>query len=248
MARFLQDRAEGVGPGSPSAGEIARNRWRLKTMASFRVEGRRGFSITEVMISVAILAFITTAAITSLTFSARATRLNANAIAAKNVAQGFFERMNVDAFANVGPANYPDVSYGSSPPVYLDEGMDIKCAVTFRFKGYGALTAASAKNRLVCRSPSGGDPDWESGEWAGDTVYLVSGTGVGQYSSIASSDADSLTLDPALAFSPDATTRFMINNGKTVEVTTTWEYLGREYSQTISSLIVNYRDDDNFGF
>jgi len=217
-------------------------------MASLRAERGRGFTLTEVMVSVAILAFITTAAITSLTFSARATRINANAIAAKNIAQGFFERMNADAFANVGPTNYPNIGYSSNPPVYLDEGMNIKCAVSFGFKGYGVLTAASTKNRLVCTSPSGGSPGWNSGEWAGDTVYLVSGTGVGQYSSIASSDADSLTLDPALAFSPDETTRFMINNGKTVEVATTWEYLGREYSQTISSLIINYRDADDFGF
>jgi hypothetical protein len=36
----------------------------------------------------------------------------------------------------------------------------------------------------------------------------------------------------------------MINNGKTIEITTTWQYRGKEYSQTIESLVVNYRGEE----
>ena len=76
----------------------------------------RGFSLIEVMIAIAILAIMIFSMISSMVFSARATRFNTNSIAAKNVAQGYFERMAIDTFANVGSAQYPDVDYDSNPP------------------------------------------------------------------------------------------------------------------------------------
>jgi hypothetical protein len=42
--------------------------------------------------------------------------------------------------------------------------------------------------------------------------------------------------------------KYLINNGKTVQITTTWEYMGQEYSQTIRSLIVNRKNTKELGF
>lgn len=211
-----------------------------------------GFTLIEILIATFIFALLTISMIGSIVFSSRATRLNTNAIAAKNVAQGFFERMAIDTFANVNPppggiydppqGGYADIGFAAEPPVYLDEALGIRCQVDFDFKGYGRVESATLTD-VQCTQVS-----WEYNEWAGDTLYLVSGPGAGQYSLIASSTSNELHLAEPLLFPADSSTRYMINNGKTVEITTTWMFQDRSYSQTIESLVVNYRNDPNLGF
>ena len=189
-----------------------------------------------------LLVLIAVSIITSLTYSYRITRINTNAIAAKNIAQGFFEKMAIDTFANVGPEHYPNIDYDNEPPVWLDEAMNMSCRIEFAFKGFGTAEAGSLT------SLTDNDTNWETNEWAGDTLYLVEGKGSGHFVPIASNSVNTLQLGEALAVSPDTTTKYMINHGKTIEITTTWEYYGKSYSQTIESLIVNYRGDSNLGF
>lgn len=210
--------------------------------SSRSLKPRYGFSLLEVIISMTLLVLISVSIINSLMFSYRITRINTNAIAAKNIAQGFFEKMAIDTFANVGPQHYPNINYDNDPPVWLDEAMNMSCRVEFAFKGFGT-TEGSSLSSLIDN-----DTNWETNEWAGDTVYLVEGKGLGQFAPIISNSVNTLHLGDTLAASPDTTTKYMINNGKTVEITTTWEYYGKSYSQTIESLIVNYRGDSNLGF
>lgn len=188
-----------------------------------------------------LLVLISVSIITSLMFSYRITRVNTNAIAAKNIAQGFFEKMAIDTFPNVGPQHYPNIAYDNETPVWLDEAMNMSCRVEFAFKGFGTTEGGS-----LC-SLIDNDTNWETNEWAGDTVYLVEGKGIGNFAPIISNSVNTLHLGDTLAVSPDTTTKYMINNGKTVEITTTWEYCGKTYAQTIESLIVNYRGDSNLG-
>jgi len=189
-----------------------------------------------------LLVLISVSIITSLTYSYRITRINTNAIAAKNIAQGFFEKMAIDTFANVGSQHYPNIAYDNDPPVWLDEAMNMSCRVEFAFKGFGTTEGGSLSSLID------NDTNWETNEWAGDTVYLVEGKGIGNFAPIISNSINTLHLGDTLAVSPDTTTKYMINNGKTVEITTTWEYYGKSYSQTIESLIVNYRGHSNLGF
>ena len=205
----------------------------------------RGFSLMEVMIAAVIFALASMSIITSLIQSSQSTRLNTNAVAAKNVAQGFFERMAIDDFADVGPppgGNYVNKDYGDPDPVWLDRALGIKCKVEFVFKGYGTLESASATTL------TDDEAVWASNEWAGDTVYLVDGHGVGQYAQIDANSATSLNLASALVMVPDSSTKYMVNNGKTIEITTTWRYMAREYRKTIESLIINHRNADDMGF
>ena len=201
-----------------------------------------GFTLVEVMVASLMLALLSVAMFTGSTFASRMARINSNAIAAKNVAQGYFERMAIDNFANIGPTQYPDINYDSVPPVWLDRAMDIRCRIQFSFKGFGTLTNASANSLTDSNSI------WETDEWAGDMVYLISGAGAGQFAQINTNTPSTLQLATALAVAPLAGAKYMINNGKTVEITTTWRYLGKEYSQTIESLVNNYRNSSNFGF
>jgi hypothetical protein len=175
-------------------------------------------------------------------YSYRITRINTNAIAAKNIAQGFFEKMAIDTFANVDPAHYPNIAYDNDPPVWLDEAMNMSCKVEFAFKGFGTAEGGSLTSLID------NDTNWETNEWAGDALYFVGGTGLGHFAPIISNSVNTLHLGETLDVSPDTTAKYMINNGKTVEITTTWEYYGNSYSQTIESLIVNYRGDSDLGF
>lgn len=203
----------------------------------------KGFTLTEILIALAILAYAIGGVIAGVVFSMRLTRLNTNAIIAKNITQSYFERMHSDVFSNVDSVNYPDIGYESMPPVWLDEALDIRCKVDFSFKGFGRAEGGSGSTLLDNQA------QWETNEWAGARLYLVGGNGVGQYRTIASNNANTLTVSGA-PFQPRPTsgTAYMINNGKTVEIKTTWMYMGREYSQSIRSLIVNHRNDGNLGF
>jgi type II secretory pathway pseudopilin PulG len=201
-----------------------------------------GFTLVEVMLATLFLAILTVGMLTGITFASRTTRLNGNAMAAKNIAQGYFEAMAIDDFADVGPANYPDIDYNSNPPVWLDEALNIRCRVQFKFKGFGTLENATASNLTDTNM------QWEPNEWAGDVVCLVSGQGAGQFVTIDSNTLNTLHLLENLDVVPNNGTKYMINNGKTVEITTTWQYMGKEYSQTIESLVVNYRNSANLGF
>lgn len=212
----------------------------------------RGVTLVEIVISMVLVTFLSISIISAAIFSARGSRLNTNAIAAKNIAQGWFERMAADDFGNVTPpaggifsptgGGYADIATTDPNPVWLDRALGIPCAIDFEFKGFG-IASSGGTTSLTDSSAS-----WEIDEWANDTVYLVDGAGSGQFVNIASNDANTLTFDEALAVSPASATKYMINNGKTVEITTTWFYRTEAYSQTVESLIINYRNDEEFGF
>lgn len=226
---------------------------------------RRGVTLIEIVISMVLLTLLAVTIISSVIFTSRGARLNTNAIAAKNIAQGYFERMAGDEFSNVCPpddgavyepnvegpggpddrvasAGYIDIPVDADDPVWLDRALEIPCAVTFEFKGFGIATGGTTGALTDSRA------EWEADEWAGDTLYLVDGSGAGQFADIASNTDDTLTLDGAFSVAPDTTTRYMINNGKTVEITTTWFYQGEAFTQTIESLIINYQNSAYMGF
>ena len=203
---------------------------------------QRGFTLVEILVAGVILALFTVTMVGMIAFSSKATRLNTNSVTAKNIAQGYFERMAIDTFANVNSANYPSVTSSSNPPVYLDQAMDIRCAVAIDFKGFG--TASGGGNSSLSDSSQ----SWEVNEWANDSLFIVGGKGAGQTLTIISNTADTITVNSNWVENPDATSKYMINNGKTVEITTTWQYQGQSYSRTIESLVVNYRNDENLGF
>lgn len=208
--------------------------------------------LLEVVVSILLVALLSVTVISSITFTSRGARLNTNAIAAKNIAQGFFERMAADDFGNVTPptggifhptnGGYPNIDFSSVPPIWLDRALDIRCRVDIAFKGFGIASSGSTG------SLTDSTQSWETDEWAGDTLYLVDGTGAGQFAQIASNTSTALTLASNLSVAPGSTTKYMINNGKTVEITTTWFFQGTSYTETIESLIINYRNDPDFGF
>lgn len=216
-------------PDQPAGGAFLRRRGVLRSAG-------RGVSLVEVVVSAALLAAIAMSILAALSYAAQVTRLNGYAISAKNIAQGFFERMQIDDFDNVCAEKYPNIEYDSDPPVWLDQGLGIKCQVHFRFTGFGALTDASAQNLTEA------NVGWEQDEWNGNTVFLTSGQGAGQYGVIDFSTPNTLHLAEPLDVAPKKGTTYMINNGKTVQITVSYSFRGKTHSQTVSSLIINYRE------
>lgn len=210
--------------------------------AGFQPPRRRGFSLVEVVVACFILSIIALSVIGGLQYASHTARLNTNAMVAKNIAQGYLERMMIDDFDRVDAAHYPDIDENSQPPVYIDQKLNIRCKVSFAFSGFGTLTNASVNNL------TDNNIHWPPDAWNGDTVFLVSGDGAGQSAQINNNTVNTLHLVGTLAYKPSNGTGYLINNGKTVEVTTTWTYRGREYRQTLESLIVNTRSKKGLGF
>ncbi len=202
---------------------------------------RRGFSLVEVLVAMALLLLMSASVISAFVFASRLSRLSSNAIAAKNIAQGFFEKMAIDEFKNVGPTQYPDIEYDSVPPLWLDRAVDIRCKVQFEFSGFGTIENGSANNITDAKAL------WEHNQWVGDTLCIVSGPGMGQMATIETNTPNTIHHTD-LTYAPKKGAKYLINNGKTVQITTTWEYMGKEYSQTIRSLIVNRKNTKDLGF
>lgn len=196
---------------------------------------RSGTTLVEMVVSAFLLAIISLSLIGTLIFASSMTRLNGHAVVARNVTQSFIERMQMDDFDHIDATTYPDIDYNANPPVWLDHALGITCRVQFVFKGFGTLEDSSANNLTDATAA------WAQDEWAGDTVFLTSGIGAGQYALIDSSTPNTLHLPESLDVAPRKGTQYLINNGKTVQITVSWRYRNKTYSQTSNALIINYR-------
>jgi len=200
----------------------------------FRRDSEPGFSLLEILIALPILAIVSLALVSVVTFASRISRIVSNQVAAKNVAQSYFERMAIDDFSRVTKDNYPSVTLDSSPVLYLDHVRKTRCSVDIEITGYGTADAGSA-NSLVDT-----DAGWKANEWTGNVLFLLSGQGYGQRGTIKSNTANTLTVDGALNPAPTSGTKYAINGGKTVRVETNWKYLGKSYREKIESLVVDW--------
>jgi len=207
-------------------------RGRIPRSATDRSTG--GFSLLEIMITLPILAICSLALVSVTVFASRLSRIVCNQVAAKNIAQSYFERMAIDDFSHVTSANYPSVTLTSSPPLYLDHVRKSKCTVDILITGYGTANSGSA-NSLVDNTAN-----WTPNEWVGNMLLLTHGTGRGQRARIIGNTVNTLTVDTALNPPPASDTQYAINGGKTVRITTRWSYLGKEYRARIESLVIDW--------
>lgn len=159
---------------------------------------------------------------------------------------------------------------------WVDEALGVPCEVYYNFKGFGLVGAGSSTTMVVddtvSNSSTSRDPDritpadggeiedglvgWQPNEWAGallciyDPIAANSGNQRKARASvrIASNTVNQLILADPLPFAPSNTMAYMIDDGKTVQVTTRWQFQGQWRRQSMRGLIANYRDSLNLGF
>jgi prepilin-type N-terminal cleavage/methylation domain-containing protein len=184
---------------------------------------RRGFTLVELMIAIAILAFVFSALLTALVYMYRAGHTSKKTLFAAELAQSAVEEARGFAVAFLETNPVPIGNYtveGDSfsdpgtydPPVYN---------VQVTFKGYGQVSAAGGSSLTVDMGL--GQAPMEPNEFVGHHLMITMGPGVGQIRRIVGNTADTLTVDaPWDAPQPTNASRFRIDGGVTIESTVTW--------------------------
>ncbi len=100
--------------------------------------------------------------------------------------------------------------------------------ISFEFTGWGRVQDAGG-NTLQAEIPDNQN-EWQPGRWVGSYVTITSGRGAGQIMRITSNTGDTLTVtgdltglsDVGWDRQPDSTSRFAINNSRTVDIEIEW--------------------------
>jgi Tfp pilus assembly protein PilE len=204
------------------------------------IRSRRGLSLISLMIAIALLAILMLTNVATLIYSARTARINSYRLAARNVVQGVLEQMYAHPYDNVTQSNFPSIPLSNPNAELLDSVNDLRCDLTVEIEDERQATSASS-NTLVCTGAG-----WESGRWDDDTVFITGGRGFGQRARILSSSADTLSIS-LLGFpgqtdwisTPDASSRFLINGGKTVRIMASFTFRDQIYTEMVEGLVVH---------
>ncbi|NUP89273.1 MAG: hypothetical protein HUU25_05565 [Candidatus Sumerlaeia bacterium] len=205
------------------------------------IRQRRGISLVSTMVGIVLVAGLLITNAATLIYTARTSRIVSYRLAARNVAQGVYERMIADLYTNVTPANYPSVASSEASAPVLDSLNNLRAGLTIEIQGDQQVTSATASSITVTGA------NWEPNRWAGNVVCLTAGRGFGQRALITGNTPDTLNVSllgmgqPTFVITPDATTQFAINGGKMVRITASFQDRGRTYTETLTGLVV--RDD-----
>lgn len=204
-----------------------------------RATHRRGLTLVSTLVGVALTALLLITNIATMIYTARASRVISYRLAARSVVQGVLERMFAFPYDDVTQANY-DLWLASEPDVrVLDSLNGLLCDLTIEIVGEMQVTAASSTSLTVAGA------GWEPNTWVGDTVFIVGGRGQGQRARIVSNTVDTLNTQligygqPQWISTPDATSRILINGGKTIRVTAAFDFRGQMIEESVEGLVVN---------
>lgn len=197
-----------------------------------------GYTFVEIFIAIVLFSIVTLAFLPWFQQSGKLGKVVAQEITAKNIAQGLLEKMLSDNYENVTTTNYPE----PGETYYIDQVLGIPANISITIKGDGMVSYAT-DSTLTDETAS-----WEENEWAGSTVLIIEGTGRGQRALITSNTTNTLSITTNLSGSgatpwnttPDNTSHYLINGGKTVKITVSWEYQGKNYSRQIIGLVPYY--------
>jgi hypothetical protein len=192
------------------------------------------------MIAIALLAILMLTNVATLIYSARTARINSYRMAARNVVQGVLEQMYAHPYDEVTQTNFPSIPLSDPNAEILDSINDLRCDLTVEIEGERQATSANSNN-IHCTTAN-----WETDRWAGDTVFITGGRGFGQRARIVSNNATTLQIS-LLGFpgqtewitTPNATSTFLINGGKTVRVSASFTFRDRVYSEMVEGLVVH---------
>lgn len=191
--------------------------------------------MVEAVFAVVLVATTTLAFVAALIFSARQAETNSEHLYAVHLAAKWGHMLRAANPTRLGDQSTSGTAFEqqfytpqsvSGDPTH--PAVAPQYTVTCRFTGWGAVTSAGANN-LTASFPAGVDP-WIPGEWVGHYVTITAGTGRTQIMRITANTANTLSVTADLTGAtnttwgqtPDTTSRFFINDGKTVRVRVTW--------------------------
>jgi type II secretory pathway pseudopilin PulG len=180
---------------------------------------RAGVTLMELLISLVILGFAFGAILATLSYTYKASYTTKRFLFASTLAQSSIEDARGFPFTTLETSPVPFDSYEVDGDL-SGSGGAVVYQVQMFFKGYGAVESASPGGLVANRSQ--GQAEMNENEFAGHHLYIVSGTGAGQIREIASNDADSFTIGDPWDVVPNATSRFRVDGGATVETVVRW--------------------------
>lgn len=221
---------------SPSMTMIHLRRYPRATAAPSK---RRGVTLVEVVIAMAVAAFVMLSFMTAIVFMLRQNAENRQHYEALQILefhQGLIAAANP---ARLGATNLEEIDFEDqfnhrrAAPLAVRAHPDEdhpgdEYFISFEFTGWGAVSDAE-ENTLEADLPDN-HLDWPTNRWAGSYVTITQGRGAGQVMLIRSNTANTLTVTGDLTGAtdvpwdrePDSTSRFAINNARTVDIEITW--------------------------
>lgn len=202
---------------------------------------RRGISLVSTMIGVTLVTLLLVTNAATLIYAARSARVMSYRMATRNVIQGILERMYAYPYDQVTQANYDTWVANDSSVRVIDGVNNLMCNLTIEIEDEHQVSSGSTSSVTVTGA------GWDINRWQGDTVFITAGPGRGQRALILSNTADTLTTQligfgqPQWVVQPTAASRILINGGKTVRVTASFDLQGQTYNEAVEGLVV--RDD-----
>lgn len=207
---------------------------------------RRGVSFLELIFAITILVVALGALSTALLHAYRSGYRQKERLFAIQLAQAAIEELRgtqFDAVTDLLGMDPTDPDDPISNPVYTvassdEEDVAKTFTVTLSFRGYGQVAAAGASS--LTASFDRGQDAFRPGEFVNHQVMITAGNGEGQVRQITANTTDQLSLDRSWDVTPNATSFFMIDGGKTVTATVTWTQTGTgtEQSLELTALII----------
>ena len=202
---------------------------------NIRFHRQKGMVLLEAVFAVAIIAVTTLAFISALVFTARQAQINTEHLHGVNLAAKYAAMIHSCKPVNLGNSAAPSNAFArqflSPHTVYgnpSDPSAGPAYTVSFLFTGWGGVASASP-NTLTATFPPGLSP-WRVNEWVGHYVTITEGLGRTQIMRIQSNTANTLNVTSDLTgatttnwtLTPDATSKFYIDDGKTARITVAW--------------------------
>jgi len=230
VARPLPNGLGNAWPEVLSSGRIERLRMRFP----LRQRVHRAVTLVELLAAIGIIGFMTIAFAGALSYNVQSIEANRRVAEALQVAQFYEGRLFGSTYQALGD---PDIDSGAWEAQFADTqeyvveeaGQQPRTyTISFRHTGWGAVGSATAST-MTADFPENQE-EWITNEWAGQYLVITRGRGAGQIMRILSNTADTLSLTRDLTGAqaedwtviPDSSSRYNINNSKTVEVTITW--------------------------
>lgn len=207
----------------------------------------RGFTLIEAIIALSILLLVSLSFFASLLASSRSAQVGRANIYAIQLMDRILEELRAADFDNLGNTvtGAAENRFNSNQTFNLQiaNAVNLPYTVSCKFLGFGTVASATATS-LTPNFPAN-YPAWTTDQWKGRAVVVTDGVAKCCMAYVNSNTANTLTISRNLDGSggggwwttPVAGDTYLIDNGKSVQVTITWTVARKAFTMTRTTLI-----------